>query len=484
MVTDTAAGKPLTPIEQRLVDYVTSGKSLDLAAAEPVDEAAMRSWGSSRTVQASVLRDILRGRLAPDPDPHGLRLRGARIAGRLDLANLTTKVGLELVDCLLDEGLIARDAKLPGLVLSGSRLEHPDLPPLDADLLTAAMLVLNRAVITADHSPGAVRLLDAHLGRLECSGTTIRNSAGPALAADNLQVDQDAFLSDGFEAGGEGEDGAVRLRGAHLGELECRDAWIRNDSGPALLAEGLQVDQALSLLRFEVVGGGSGVTLDLSDVRVGGVLVFAPERLEHTTNPQARLALDGLTYAGLPQEISSQDWLRLLREATPSYAPQPYQQFAAPHRAAGNDGDGRRALIAQQQDQIDRGGMTRGDRALAHLSGLIIGYGYQPWRLPLFLATIALTAVFLTLTLGGHGGVAHTDRSPPAGSQCSTVELVGVGLDLGLPLIKTGIRDYCDTTASATGHVLTVAGWGLQLLAWAFATLVVASFTDIFVRKT
>jgi hypothetical protein len=31
--------------------------------------------------------------------------------------------------------------------------------------------------------------------------------------------------------------------------------------------------------------------------------------------------------------------------------------------------------------------------------------------------------------------------------------------------------------------VLTVAGWGLQLLAWGFATLFVAGFTG-FVRKT
>jgi hypothetical protein len=29
-----------------------------------------------------VIRDILRGRLAADPDPHGLRLRGVRITGR------------------------------------------------------------------------------------------------------------------------------------------------------------------------------------------------------------------------------------------------------------------------------------------------------------------------------------------------------------------------------------------------------------------
>ena len=96
---------------------------------------------------------------------------------------------------------------------------------------------------------------------------------------------------------------------------------------------------------------------------------------------------------------------------------------------------------------------------------------------------MATTAVVLALTLGAHGGVARTDPRPPAPTQCSAVERVGVGLDLGLPLIKTDTRDHCDTTASATGQVLTLAGWGLQLLAWAFATLFVAGFTGA-VRKT
>jgi hypothetical protein len=50
-------------------------------------------------------------------------------------------------------------------------------------------------------------------------------------------------------------------------------------------------------------------------------------------------------------------------------------------------------------------------------------------------------------------------------------------------LVKTGTRDHCDTTTSTTGQALTLIGWGLQLLAWAFATLFVAGFTGI-VRKT
>ena len=541
-----------------------------------------------------MLRDILRGRLAPDPDPHGLRLRGACIAGRLDLENLTTNVALELHDCLLREGLVARDATLPYLVLVGCWLEHPAEPPLTADRLTAAGLRLDQAVITADCEPGAVGLTGAHLKMLECNGATIRNDTGPALDGQGLRVDQDVFLSGGFEAVGARDGGAVRLRGAHLGQLVCTGAtirndsgpalhaehlWvdqsvalsgvkavgagddgtvrlagahlggqltctgatIRNDSGPALRAEGLQVDQnvllsggfeavgtgddgavvlaaarirglldcsgatvrndagpalnayemqvdqgALLVDKFTAISGGTGEheTLNLANVRIGGVLGFAPAKLEHTADPHARLFLDGLTYPGLPRRIPPRDWLRLLREATPRYAAQPYQQLAAAHRAAGHDGEARRVLMAQRRDQIDRRALTgRAERAWAKLTGLTLGYGYQPWRALIALVAIAAIAVVLAVTLGAHGGVARTDSQSRATTQCSAAEQVGVGLDLGLPLIKTGTRDHCDTTSSATGQVLTVAGWVLQLLAWAFGTLFVAGFTGA-VRKT
>lgn len=332
---------------------------------------------------------------------------------------------------------------------------------------------------------GAVRLPGGHIGELECKVAAMRNTStnfGPALIADGLQVDKGVSLLL-FEAVGASEDGTVQLSGAHLGELDCSSATMRNDRGPALTAHGLQVDQDVSLHgSFEALGAGDGVTLDLSEARIGGVLEFAPARLEHTAGPQARLALDGLTYSGLP--VSSLDWLDLLRKGTKSYAAQPYQQLAAAHRAAGDDGEARRTLRAQRQDQIDRKALTGWpDRAWARLTGVTLGYGYQPWRALIALVFVAAIAVLLAFFLGAHGGVARVNPHPPAVSQCSAVERVGVGLDLGLPLIKTGIRDHCDATASTTGQVLTAAGWGLQLLAWAFATLFVAGFTGI-VRKT
>jgi hypothetical protein len=109
----------LTSVEQSLVEQVARGEWLDLRAkGEFVDEAAMRSWGDSRTIRATVIRDILRGRLAANPDPHGLRIRGTRIIGPLDLDHLTTDVNLDLRDCLLEERR-PRPGCPPGFCQSG-----------------------------------------------------------------------------------------------------------------------------------------------------------------------------------------------------------------------------------------------------------------------------------------------------------------------------------------------------------------------------
>jgi hypothetical protein len=77
----------------------------------------MRSWDGTHSIDADEVRDLLRGRIVTDPDPRGLRLRAARICGRLDLDNLTTTVKLTLLDCLLEEGITAEAARLPGLLL-------------------------------------------------------------------------------------------------------------------------------------------------------------------------------------------------------------------------------------------------------------------------------------------------------------------------------------------------------------------------------
>jgi hypothetical protein len=269
---------PSGSVEQSLVEHVGCGEWLDLAADdEAVDEAAMRSWGESRTCRASVIRDILRGRLVADPDPHGLRLRGARIIGRVDLENLITKVNFELKDCLLEEGILARDAQLAGVSLTRCQIEHPAESPLDADRLTCSVLDLMGArIIGHANDAGAVTLLGAHIGgSLDCGGATLRNHDGPALSGSGLQVGQGMFLGGGFTATGSGDLGAVRLVGAHIGgQFVCDGAaTLRNHSGPALVADSLQVGQGMFLRGgFTATGSGDLGAVRLAGAHIGGQL--------------------------------------------------------------------------------------------------------------------------------------------------------------------------------------------------------------------
>jgi hypothetical protein len=678
-----------------LVEHVERGQVLDLAGDGPVDEPAMRAWGDDHTISAGVIRDIVRGKLAGDPDPHGLRLRGARIHGRLDLENITSTVAIELDSCLLDEGVNAREADLTSLSLTACRVSHPTEPALDATRLTATVLHLYRfngkasctrgavrlfgahigmlnctgARITNDSGPaldadrlqvtgntllrngfkaigtgesaairllaarlggldcdratisnssgpaldanraqihgsyffrngvatgageqgtirlpgayvsgqldflgarisnaagpavdaervqidgniflrdgvatgaggqGAIRLVDAQvggglecdraqmtnnsgpamhaerlqvngniffrnatatgtgekgtvrlvaarLGGLECDHTTLSNSSGPAMHAERLRVDGNVFLRNGFKATGAGGKGAIRFLSAHVAGLECDRAQISNDSGPAMHAERLRVDGNVFLRTgFEATGAGKGVVLDFTGVSVGNVLYFNPAKLEHRTDPHARLRLDGLVYRGLPVGIPTGAWLALLRDGTPGYAAQPYQQLAAAHRGAGHEHEARRVLIAQRRDQINRRVLDgRFERAWARLTGLLLGYGYQPWRALIGLAAVIAIAVVLAVILGGHGALTQV-RTPPSPTACTIVERIGVGLDLGTPLLTSGARTRCEATTTTTGHILTTTGWALRLLAWAFATLFIAGFTSA-VRKT
>ncbi len=525
----------------------------------------MRSWGDSRTCRASVIRDILRGRLAADPDPHGLRLRGARISGQLDLEYLTTNVSFELSYCLLEEGILARDAQLASVTLTGCRLEQP----LYAARLACSVLILDSATIIGRADVGAVNLAGAHIGgQLDCRGAQLTGSSGDALVAVGLKVrgdvflDSDALLHREFTVAGavqlygaditgtlscdgahlEGRDsagnalaaerlkvgrdvflrkvvtirGAVRLYGADItGNLRCDGAHLegRDSAGNALAAERLKTGGAVHLdggftaagavrlygaditgdLRcrggFTATGrGDDDVTVDLKGTRVGGTLVFAPAKLTHAADSDGRLAVDGLTYAGVPQQVTAREWLGLLRDGTRCYAAQPYQQLAAGYRALGDERQARQILMAQRDDRLARTQPrpSRPERLWGRITKVTLGYGYQPWRALLFLAGVVVVSCVLAVVLGSHGALAQTDKTATPGQPCTVIQQVSVGLDLNLPVGTSVARPDCDLArdpGSAAAAWVAAAGWMLRVLAWAFAALFIAGFTSA-VRKT
>ncbi|QFZ19920.1 hypothetical protein EKG83_23040 [Saccharothrix syringae] len=167
---------------------------------------------------------------------------------------------------------------------------------------------------------------------------------------------------------------------------------------------------------------------------------------------------------------------------------------AAAERAAGHDGNARQVLIAQQEDLRRRAPDAfegRVARWRHWLWGWLGRYGYRAHRLVTALVVVlALTGALAYAagqvpTRAGHHAaervVSTTDGG--RGTPCSTAELIGLGIDRGLPLGATGLRARCDLdTATRRGQAFTYLLWALQALLWAMATLAVAAYTGL-VRK-
>ena len=177
---------------------------------------------------------------------------------------------------------------------TGATLRNKSGPALIADGLQVGqgMFLSDGFTATGSGEVGAVRLLGAHIGgQLDCTGATLRNDSGPALLADSLQVGQAMFLRGGFTATGSGEDGAVRLLGAHIGgQLDCTGATLRNDSGPALNADSLQVGQAMFLSGgFTATGSGENGAVRLPGAHIGGQLDCTGATLRNNSGPALTL---------------------------------------------------------------------------------------------------------------------------------------------------------------------------------------------------
>jgi hypothetical protein len=289
-----------------------TGELLD-PGGDSFDLDAMQHWGKERTVSAAVLRDLLVGGPWPPVHAKGVRLRGVRISGLLDLEGATLRCPLSLDSCYFDEAVCLDHVTASRVMLTGCQLAG-----LTASMLTARQIDLSRSTLRtgplllmcaditgdlicsgaqlngtdSDHNAlvaggikvggsvyldqldrpftatGAVWLARADItGDLACSGAQLgKNRDGIGLLADGIRVGGEAFLREGFTA-----DGAVRLLGADItGDLSCRDAHLGHDhNGNALVADRMKVGGEVHLYKGfttdgAVVLNGADITGDLS----------------------------------------------------------------------------------------------------------------------------------------------------------------------------------------------------------------------------
>ncbi|VVJ15819.1 Uncharacterised protein [Amycolatopsis camponoti] len=516
----------LTELEQQVVDAARCGAVAASATTMSVEDLAATGDPELR-VRADLIRELLRG-LHGDLDPHGIQIVGVRVVGRLDLYCVTAVTGLNLVRCAIPNGIVCQNAHLPDLNLNDSQLAH-----LHADGLRIDSNVFMRDVtITSTGEPGAIRLFDAHIGGQLClERATITSTTGPALAADGLRTDSDLLMRD-TTITSTGEPAAIRLIDARIGgSIDLERATITSTTDPALDADRLRTGSALFMDDSTIVGTGEHGAIRLLGAHIGGQISLRMSRLDNSSGPllilqeaqitggllfpptvvcpagrQGMSRRDcpdgdrtfttfGLTYPSL-RDLSWRQWLHLLVHHTPAYTPQPFQQLAATERAAGHDNNAREVLITQQNELRRRTPEALGNRLARGrhaLWGWLGRYGYRAHRLVTALAVVLTLAATLSLIAGHvttHPGHLAAERVPPTtakptdpGTPCSPVELIGLGIDRGLPLGTTGIRAHCDLdTTTGWGQTFTATLWALQALLWGLATLAIAAYTGL-VRK-
>jgi hypothetical protein len=238
--------------------------------------------------------------------------------------------------------------------------------------------------------------------------------------------------------------GAVNLSSAHIGgQFSCINTQLLNDSGAALAADSLLVDQGMDLDRFTAIGAGRGVTVDLRGGRVSGPFTFAPTRLEHKDDSRLRLAVDGLSYTGVPRGTPPWELRQLLRYGTPSYAAQPYEQLAAGYLAAGDESQARATLITGRDHEFAEVPPFREKWWWGKFIKVTVGYGYQPWRALAFAASVVALSCMLALVLGAHGALAQTDKTSTPGQPCTLLQQLSVGMDLNRPIGTSLAREDC-----------------------------------------
>ncbi|MEU7406052.1 oxidoreductase [Streptomyces sp. NPDC044948] len=506
----------LTSPERELWDGFPEGRCVDLRTGVPEDDrvAGGGRWGPERTVRAAVIVALLLGANTTQPGAvAGLRLAGARISGRLNLAGARIAYALWLEDCWFEESVDLLGASTQTLVITGSHV-----PGIEAySACVEGTLDLRRSVVQSlasspfNHVRTALSLSDARVtGGMLLNGTEISAPGGWAVAAGGLVMEGGVTCRGGFVARGE-----VRLLGAQLpGGLFMQGAQLVS---PGPRGTALALDNAVaSTLDFSDGFTANGTTR-LRGARISDNVTFAGAVLNGPpdgTSPSLAaplmqavdfdftlaqppsgsvdlrgaqvsnlhdgdhvwpdvVELDGFVYGSIKvskdgerrEAVGRRDsvagrvaWVR----RSPGYNPQPYEQLASWYRRAGHDDDARRVLLAKQRHR--RRTLPWVARMWGNLLDATVGYGYRPWLAGVWLLALTLLG---TLSFGAHS------PSPVKQGEGAPFQPLVYTLDLLIPIGGLGQR----TAWYWPNDGLQWLAYLLIAFGWVLTTAVIAGVT-------
>ncbi|MFJ8150258.1 membrane-associated oxidoreductase [Streptomyces sp. NPDC096048] len=448
----------LTPLESRIRHAFARGEPVDArqdhgAPARPDIAHGPDTMGPP--VRAGVLRGLLLSGPEEDGEIPALRLTGATVTGRLDLAYAEIPYPVQLADCDLESTPDLRGARIRALDLRASRMPgltatalHVEGDLLLADCRVSGPVRLGHARVEGDiNAPrlvaqGQVVLEAAQVAcALDLEDARLHNPGGHALDAPGLS------LGTLLNAGGLNADGKVRLTGTRAGGwISFIEARLHNPGGVALGLSSCEARQ-LTFRDAEPIKG---------DVRLHHSTFRAIEA--HPSVWPETVRLEGLVYEFLSPRLPAAQRLPLLERDQDGYAPHSYEQLAVTYRGAGEDGEARTVLLAAQRRH--RRTLPWPARLWGHVQDVTVGYGFRPARAVTWLLALLLLGV---VTYGLHE---PPQSDPGKGPQFNAVVYTA---DLLLPVIDFGQeKAFAPTGAHQWLAALLVAA------GWVFATTVAA----------
>lgn len=512
---------PFTVAEHKLIDESHLPNRTTVG-----DGTIPTSENKATDIRADLVRLLLLG--SPDvPNLHdkGIRLRGARIIGSLDLQGCDCPRDLSLSQCRLSEPLNLVNASLRGLHISGCEMKG-----IAADNLNVAGSVYIRA---GTRVTGEISLAGARVsGDLQICDAQIDTVLQDAIFAPSLQVDGSVFLGNYPYS-----DTVTTLRATGL--LFFSSARIAHDFFLTNTAISLP-DRTMGPTIFGATEEhGCDMALSLARARVGGILYLKDNQItrgivnlagatvgrltDEPVGPGAAypIRLDGFTYNDFSRHADTDikarlNWLKRRPDDMP-FTAQPYEQLASVLTKIGHRDDARTVLMAKE-------GMLRAEarslskasaptRTLSAFSDLIlrttIGYGYRPGRsVVVAIALILLLGFFYQATWRAgdfapnsapilvsadwidatrtHPGNPAVFWSQPgqAGQDWETFNAFAYSADLVIPLVSLGQETAWapSTSRSPLGQTGWWLRWFAKAIGWIITALAAAAITGV-IRK-
>ncbi len=237
--------------------------------------------GARRAVDAGLLRRCC-VEFRDEIDPRGVRLKGAVVAGSLDLAGLEVPFPLRFDDCEFEAPPVVEGAQLHELAFTGCH-RLPGL--LGNGVRIRRDLDLSRSQVSGAHQTGAstsqgaaIWLCESDIGgRLLCADTSIDAGGQRSIHADRMHVSGTVRFLHHFTAYGE-----LRLPGARIdGSLDFTGAHVSSGVGPALGLADTAIGGSVFLTadlagRRPVIQG----RIDMASARIAGQFLIRDATLD------------------------------------------------------------------------------------------------------------------------------------------------------------------------------------------------------------